>query len=856
MKYMPVEECTVKFIDRWGKTVGSGFFVLPDGHILTCYHVIKDAKNAANLKLEFRETEYRIELVSASSRPEQDIAVVKVVVKPNEDRLFPFVELGSSKLEEEIQIFGYRAGFADGYRLTGKLREGQSIHVGYVYNLESFMPSGSSIQGISGGPAFNHTKNIALGIVYGEEKEGASVTYIHPIEKAYQAWPELRGLNKSPQSTLKGKWINCTPEAGYVHVLCPDTINPEILFAGMSYGGVFRSRDGGKTWGEISEGLPAGKKVNALVVSPVSGKLYAGTTGGLFVSENQGRSWLPHHLLEWASAYVRTITLSPKSGTVLLCGQGKPFSGGMVSSASAATMGSDNQISIGIGTPESLLISFDDEESTQSVPIEYVNASVISPHNPAVIYAATSDKGLYLSENEGYDWREDKNFPQKGANLCLAISPMDENIILVGKSRGMYATNDGGKQWKKIETIGDTQVPSILFSKHTPGLVIAATKKGVYESEDGGVTWIEKNEGITNQWIMHICETAESILCAGSSGHGIYQKPGGAKYWTAHKKGFKGDISVCSLAAVDENNLFLGTKLGIYRSQNGGNSWEHVENFDFSAVWSLVALDYSETKKSNSGRGLLISRDEEKSVQDSVEPYLGNLYAGTNEGEIYRGKRGGSHWEIMIRHGNRMIYPILSAMWDSRILYAASFGAGIIRSLDQGKTWTAINEGLDNLNVSALMVSRQKKGKLFAGLIGRLYKSSDGGDSWQRIEPDVSDKPIPVIVESNWEKNRMFVATQGAGMYCSRDGGNTWEPVNEGLECLDVISFMESQENPHYLYAGTKKGLYQSANGGVSWQMTNFAGFFNQHINLIEQTPGERKSILVGTPYQLYKMNL
>ncbi|SRR6266568_3934265 len=190
MDFEYIQQCVVKILDLKRILLGTGFWVLPDGYCLTCFHIVADRKKI----LENLWIEYKGEIVQAVyepslSSPVNDIAVLKA--QANNFGPVPIVPLGLARMNSEVQLFGYREGFKEGFSITGKLRPGQTLTVGKVYNLETSMPDGSSIGGMSGAPVFDPVQKLVIGILYGEEEKGPAFSYVHPIDKAYQSWPAL-----------------------------------------------------------------------------------------------------------------------------------------------------------------------------------------------------------------------------------------------------------------------------------------------------------------------------------------------------------------------------------------------------------------------------------------------------------------------------------------------------------------------------------------------------------------------------------------------------------------------------------------------------------------------------------------
>lgn len=211
-----VKKCSVKLLGARGKLLGSGFWVHPGGYGVTCYHVWADdtGRSPESLTIEFGGRTLRVRYEPTLSKPGYDIAVFKLLdvrVMP-----VPFARLGQAEPDRDVRVWGYRKGFPKGYLLNGRIRPGQDFGRGPVYNLDSTMPPGSSVAGMSGGPVLDPDGGAVIGLLYAEEEAGPSVVYVHPINKIFAGWRELRDENS--QEFRKLPWPQSPSEAFTEHL--------------------------------------------------------------------------------------------------------------------------------------------------------------------------------------------------------------------------------------------------------------------------------------------------------------------------------------------------------------------------------------------------------------------------------------------------------------------------------------------------------------------------------------------------------------------------------------------------------------------------------------------------------------
>jgi photosystem II stability/assembly factor-like uncharacterized protein len=157
----------------------------------------------------------------------------------------------------------------------------------------------------------------------------------------------------------------------------------------------------------------------------------------------------------------------------------------------------------------------------------------------------------------------------------------------------------------------------------------------------------------------------------------------------------------------------------------------------------------------------------------------------------------------------------------------AAHNSGLYRSMDGGKTWQNINELLglnEHLPFTSLAISPSYEldGTIFAGVPGGVFRSKDGGVSWKAILfPDPPPSASSLAISPNYATDEtIFAGTMEDGVLISQDGGNHWVTWNFGFLDLNVVSLTIS---PNFaadetIFAGTETGIFRSTNGGRAWR--------------------------------------
>ena len=282
-----------------------------------------------------------------------------------------------------------------------------------------------------------------------------------------------------------GDWRPIGPDGGSVQALAFAPSDARVVYAGTAGAGVWRSSDGGMSWGAANRGLEHAS-VLALVVDPRdAGHLYAGAGDGrVFSSADGGRTWRP------ASGVAGTGGLGAlPAGVAVNCLALDPSDSLVVYAATSGGL-------LRTGDGGSRWVAIDPDGHPR------LSLSVaVGPADGGSLWLGT-DIGLLHSQDAGGSWQE-SGFEGRSLSpaTAIALDPSDPGVVFAasycnwcGESAFpvyvLMRSLDGGATWSAFyQPAGGQPVVSIGLEPRDPSRVYAGTPSGLSASGDGGTTW-------------------------------------------------------------------------------------------------------------------------------------------------------------------------------------------------------------------------------------------------------------------------------------------------------------------------------------------------------------------------------
>lgn len=600
------------------------------------------------------------------------------------------------------------------------------------------------------------------------------------------------------------------PTGGYILAFAIDPTNTQIVYAGTNSGGIFKSTNGGSSWGVVNSGLTNLNMLNNTVISsltidPTSNRtIYAATNNGVFKSTNGGSSWIAVNS-GLAGTHPAILAIDPTNSQTL-------YAGTSGSGVFKSTNGGNSWSAVSAGLWTSFGMPGPDGE-----PQIMVSRLAIAPSSSQTIYAGVSGGGVFKSTNGGNSWSAINNGLSDTSIYSLAIDPTNSQTIYAAVYGGLFKSSDGGTTWGAINNgFHSKNVRFLVIDPNSNQTIFAGTSDGgLFKSTTGGGSWSAINSGLTSTSVeaFVIDPSHSQTIYAGTYGSGVFKSTNGGSSWSAANSGLTNTIAgPLVIDPINSQTIFAGTdRGGLFKSINNGGSWS-VVNTSYS--WPLV-IDptnsqtiYAGGSKSTDGgsswsaanSGLTDNYNRAASL--AVDPSNSQtIYAGTTKG-VFKSTNGGSSWSAA-NSGLLCAYVNSLAIdpTNSQIIYAGG-NCGVVKSINGGSSWSTVSTGL-TASVKTLAIDPTHSQTIYAGARFGVFKSTNGGSSWSAANTGLTPSSVEILVIDPTNPLAIYAGTWGYGVFQSIDGGGSWRAVNSGLTNANIISLAIDPTSPHTVYVGT-----------------------------------------------------
>jgi photosystem II stability/assembly factor-like uncharacterized protein len=595
-----------------------------------------------------------------------------------------------------------------------------------------------------------------------------------------------------------------------------------------------------------------------------------------------------------------------------------------------------------------------DDQSTGSI-----GTIAVAPSNPNIIYVGSGEglhrpdlstgNGIYKSVDAGKTWthlglQDGQQIPK------IAVDNKNPDRIFVAvlghpygpnKERGIYKSEDGGKRFTNVlyidENTGgddvtiDPQNPDIIFatlwqSREGPweNGEWSGTKGGIYKSTDGGNTWKKVSKNLPDDMVQaHIAispsssnivyvalGTTETNEYGTGTGMGLYRSDDGGENWHEITDDGRpeariggGDVPEIMVDPKDPETLY-STSIVVWRSINGGKTWKGIRGApggdDYQNIWinpidtkiMLITGDQGATISVNGG-DTWSSWYNQPTAQlyhvsaDNAFPY--NVYSGQQEsGSVGIASRG-NDGQITSREwhpvGAEEYGYVAADPLNPNIVYGGKISkynkiTGEVQTITPKPTRS--NEYRFVRTEPIIFSPVDNKTLYFAGNV--LFKTQNGGDTWQLISPDLSrenwDIPASVgiyktdamkkmprrgviysVAPSPININTIWAGTDDGLIHLTKDGGKTWKNITPPeITSWSKISMIDAGHfDVNTAYASVNRlrcddmhpYIYKTSDGGITWKKISY-GLPSDAINAVREDPKRKGLLFAASETQVY----
>ncbi|GJM34412.1 MAG: hypothetical protein DHS20C18_34130 [Saprospiraceae bacterium] len=316
----------------------------------------------------------------------------------------------------------------------------------------------------------------------------------------------------------------------------------------------------------------------------------------------------------------------------------------------------------------------------------------------------------------------------------------------------------------------------------------------------------------------------------GSTGGGVWKTEDAGLSWKNISDGvFKaGSIGAISVAESDPNIIYVGTGEhavrgvmtshgdGIYKSTDSGKTWKYIGLPDSRQIAEIRINPQDPNIVFVAVQGSIFGRSEHRGVYKSTDG------GGTWRKVLYINETTGASDLSMDSHNPRILY---AGTWDHQrfpwTIRSGGDGSGIYKSIDGGESWERLIDGLpEKMGKVSVDVSRVNSDIVYANIeaeMGGVYRSNDGGKNWERVNAD------RITYARAWYYIEIFtdpvdtetVYVLNAPMLKSTDGGKTFSKIANPHG--DQHHLWINPENNNNIILANDGGACITFNGGKSW---------------------------------------
>jgi photosystem II stability/assembly factor-like uncharacterized protein len=614
----------------------------------------------------------------------------------------------------------------------------------------------------------------------------------------------------------------------YLSIICLLFISTSSLYAQRKKdskgekSGIEASTVSGLSFRLVGPALTSGR-IADIAVDPNNHNVWyvAAASGGVWKTTNHGTTFNP--IFDGQASYsIGCVTLAPTNSNTVWVGTGE----------------NNNQRSVAYG--DGVYKSVDGGKSFKNMGLktsEHIGKIIVHPTNENIVWVAAygpvwskgGERGVYKTTDGGETWERTLEISEHTGIAEIAIDPTNPDVLYAsahqrrrrewtyiggGPESGLYKSTDGGVTWRTINKglpEGKMGRIGIAVSPVDPNYVYAIVeardgKGGFFRSTNRGENWSKMSDYSTsgNYYQEIICDLSDKDKVFSMNTWLHHTEDGGKNFKRTGESKKHVDNHCIWIDPNDGNHWIVGCDGGIYETYNHAVDWKYYANLPLIQFYKVAT--------------------------DNAEPFY-NIYGGTQDNNSMGGPSAtinnagilNSDW--FITNGGDGFESAIDPN-NPNIVYAQAQYGWLVRydKTSGEKTpiqpMPAVGEPAYRWNWDAPLIISKHDSKTVYFAANKLFKSTNRGDDWETISPDLSqqiDRNTLPVMDQVWSIDAVM-KNKSTTIY-----GN-------------IVALDESPIKQGLLYVGTDDGLIQvSTDDGGSWtKYSSFTGIpANTRVNMI-----------------------
>ena len=426
-----------------------------------------------------------------------------------------------------------------------------------------------------------------------------------------------------------------------------------------------------------------------------------------------------------------------------------------------------------------------------------------------------------------------------GAEIIRVVPGVKGSVLAATRTGLLFASDNGGASWNNIPSPAQSAgvLHALEIDPRSGAVWYAgmegsnAQTSGVYRTADAGRSWtlLSATKGIA-VWSLSFSPSNPDVIAAGAESGVYLTRDSGATWKLISPAGDPELRPVVSLAfdPGDSKILYAGTTHLPWRTGDGGATWQsiHTGMIDDSDVFSIqvdplrpdrvlasacsgayASLDFAHHwKRLNTPTGAF------RTYFTALDPrHPDTVFAGTSDG-LLKSANDGVTWRKVSLHAVKSI--AFDRFVPGRIFFASTDG-GLLLSTDNGDNLRESNVGFTSRAFTSLASSGSA---LYLSSPSDLFSTDNLALRWQNVGAGPEGKML--VVSAAPDSPRTLYGAGYRGLFESADGGKTWQARRGLAEGIRVKALLP---RPHgVVFAGTDQGLFRSESAGA-WNRVSAA---------------------------------